>query len=140
MEGAVAFTEEVLRACGALGRVRVVLRNPVGVVEVFADLGALELRDGWAHLCSEPYHVHLHCHTIAEVCFREPEPGAEGSEARALWFAARSGAPLLLLVLDQVRGAQAAEQARAFDELRRRHGPRRALLSRDELPPRDAMS
>jgi hypothetical protein len=137
MEEAVAFTEDLLRACRAFGRARVVMRNPVGVVEVFADLGAIELRDGWAHLCTEPFHLHLHCHAIAQVNFRD---GDENGAGRSVWFGDRHGVPLLLLVLDQARGAGAAEQDRVFGELRDAHGPTRALISIDELPPRPAMS
>jgi hypothetical protein len=140
MEGAVAFTEEMLAACRGLGRARVVLRNPVGVVEVFADLAALELRDGWAHLCTEPFHVHLHCHAIAEVHFRSQAAGEGASASRAVWFADKRGVPLLLLVLDQAQGEEAAEQARVFDGLLGEHGPSRPLMSLDELPPRTAMS
>ena len=139
MEEAVAFTEELLRSCRTLGLARVVLRNPVGVVEVFADLDRLELRDGWAHLCAEPFHVHLHCHAIVRVSFREPDD-ADGSESRALWFADRHGVPLLLLILDRARGEAAVAQARAFDGLRARHGATRALISVDELPPRPALN
>jgi hypothetical protein len=140
MEQSVAFTEDLLRACRTLGDARVVLRNPVGVVEVFADLDRLELRDGWAHLCAEPFHVHLHCHAIAQVSFREAdETRAEGT-SRSLWFGDRSGVPLLLLILDRARGEAAAAQARVFDGLRARHGATRALMSIDELPPRPSMS
>jgi hypothetical protein len=139
MEEAVAFTEDLLRACRELGKARVVMRNPVGVVEVFGDLGALEIRDGWAHLCTEPFHLHLHCHAIAQVNFRDTD--AEGaSVGRSVWFGDRNGVPLLLLVLDRARGTDAAEQARVFDELRDAHGPTRSLMSVDELPPRPAMS
>lgn len=141
MEQSVAFTEDLLRACRALGRARVVMRNPVGVVEVFADLDRLELRDGWAHLCTEPFHVHLHCHAIAQVSFREPdETAAEGSACRSLWFGDRNGVPLLLVILDRARGDEAAAQTRVFDGLRARHGATRALMSVDELPPRPSMS
>src|SRR5262249_36162839 len=98
MTGGVAFTEDLLSACTALGKARVVLRNPVGVVEVFADLGALELRDGWAHLCAEPFHLHLHCHAIAEVNFRDAAAGEGADTSRAVWFGDRKGVPLLLLI------------------------------------------
>lgn len=139
MEESVAFTEDLLRACRALGRARVVMRNPVGVVEVFADLDRLELRDGWAHLCTEPFHVHLHCHAIAQVSFRAPGEGDDAA-ARSLWFGDRNGVPLLLLILDHARGDERAAQARVFDGLRAHHGTTRALMSVDELPPRPAMS
>jgi len=139
MEEAVAFTEDLLQACRALGPARVVMRNPVGVVEVFADLARLELRDGWAHLCTEPFHVHLHCHAIAQVSFREPTDAVCGQH-RALWFGDRRGVPLLLLILDRARGEAATEQARIFDDLRARHGATRALISVDELPPRPALN
>jgi putative heme degradation protein len=138
LEEAVALTEEMLRACRTLGPARVVLRNPVGVVDVFADLDRLELRDGWAHLCAEPFHVHLHCHAIAQVSFREPADGQEG-HGRALWFGDRRGVPLLLLILDRARGEVAVEQARVFDELRARHGATRAMVSVDALPARPAL-
>jgi hypothetical protein len=140
MEEVVAFTEDLLRACKALGKARVVLRNPIGVVEVFADLAAIELRDGWAHLCAEPFHLHLHCHAIAEVNFRDEGAGEGASASRAVWFADRQRVPLLLLILDQARGAGAAEQAQVFGELRRVHGASRPLMSLDELPSRNAMS
>jgi len=139
-EEAVAFTEDLLRACRALGKARVVMRNPVGVVEVFGDLASLEIRDGWAHLCTEPFHLHLHCHAIAQVNFRDPQPGEGASGGRSIWFGDKRGVPLLLLVLDQARGAGAADQARVFDELLDAHGPTRTLMSMDELPPRPAMS
>ena len=116
------------------------MRNPVGVVEVFGDLRAIEIRDGWAHLCTEPFHVHLHCHAIAQVNFRDVVDGEGASDGRAVWFGDRSGVPLLLLMLDQARGAGAAEQARVFAALREAHGPTRSLMSLDELPPRPAMS
>lgn len=140
MEETVAFTEDLLRECKALGRARVVMRNPVGVVEVFADLGTLELRDGWAHLCSEPFHLHLHCHAIAQVSFRDVRSSESGSQGRAVWFGDQRGVPLLLLILDVARGADATEQARVFDDLHATHGPTRSLMSLDELPPRPAMS
>jgi putative heme degradation protein len=139
MEQSVAFTEDLLQACRALGQARVVMRNPVGVVEVFTDLDRIELRDGWAHLCAEPFHVHLHCHAIAQVSFREPDEDA-ASASRSLWFGDRNGVPLLLVILDRARGEQAAEQARVFDDLRAHHGATRALMSVDELPPRPSMS
>lgn len=139
MEESVAFTEDLLRSCRALGSARVVMRNPVGVLEAFADLDRLELRDGWAHLCTDSFHVHLHCHAIAQVSFREPGEG-EGAAARSLWFGDRRGVPLLLLILDRARGDDLAAQARVFDDLRARHGATRALMSIDELPPRPAMS
>lgn len=138
MEEAVAFTEDLLRACGALGSARVVMRNPVGVVEVFADLGTIELRDGWAHLCSEPFHLHLHCHAIAQVTFRDGD--GSGASGRAVWFGDKHGVPLLLLILDRARGEAAVEQAQVFDRLRAQHGPTCTLMSIDELPPRPAMS
>ena len=140
MEGVVAFTEDLLHACKALGKARLVMRNPLGVVEVFGDLAAIELRDGWAHLCTEPVHLHLHCHAIAEVNFRDAAAGEGAHASRAVWFADRNGVPLLLLVLDQARGAGAAEQARVFGALRRTHGPTRALMSLDEVPSRTTMS
>lgn len=147
MEETVAFTEDLLRACRALGKARVVMRNPVGVVEVFSDLDALDVRDGWAHLCTEPFHLHLHCHAIAQVNFRDPQAESEsasasdhGASGRSIWFGDKHGVPLLLLVLDQARGASAAEQARVFGELLQAHGPTRALMSVDELPPRPSMS
>ena len=140
MEETVAFTEDLLRACKALGRARVVMRNPVGVVEVFADLGTIELRDGWAHLCSEPFHLHLHCHAIAQVSFRDAQAGEGGSQGRAVWFGDQRGVPLLLLILDVARGADANDQHRVFDEMLAAHGPTRSLMSVDELPPRPAMS
>lgn len=139
MEESVAFTEDLLRSCRTLGQARVVMRNPVGVVEVFVDLERLELRDGWAHLCTEPFHVHLHCHAIAKVAFREAGE-EEGAAARSLWFGDRNGVPLLLLILDRARGEELASQARIFDALRAHHGASRALMSIDELPPRPAMS
>lgn len=144
MEETVAFTEDLLRACRALGKARVVMRNPVGVVEVFSDLDALDVRDGWAHLCTEPFHLHLHCHAIAQVNFRDQQAteseSAHASSGRSIWFGDKHGVPLLLLVLDQTRGANAAEQARVFGELFEAHGPTRSLMSVDELPPRPAMS
>jgi hypothetical protein len=144
MEETVAFTEDLLRACRALGKARVVMRNPVGVVEVFGDLDALDVRDGWAHLCTEPFHLHLHCHAIAQVNFRDSQASesesTHGASGRSIWFGDKHGVPLLLLVLDQARGASAAEQARVFEELLGAHGPTRALMSVDELPPRPAMS
>ena len=140
MEETVAFTEDLLRACKELGRARVVMRNPVGVVEVFADLGTLELRDGWAHLCAEPFHLHLHCHAIVQVSFRDARSGEGTSQGRAVWFGDQRGVPLLLLILDLAKGADANDQARVFDELHAAHGSTRALMSVDELPPRPAMS
>jgi len=84
--------------------------------------------------------VHLHCHAIAEVHFRAPGAGEGAKAARSVWFGDKNGVPLLLLVLDVTDGASAAEQAHTFDELHRRHGAMRALVSLDELPPRSAMS
>ena len=47
MEQSVAFTEDLLRACRALGRARVVMRNPVGVVVPKFITGDLMAEYGW---------------------------------------------------------------------------------------------
>ncbi len=138
-EETVSFTEEVLGACRELGRARVVMRNPVGVAEAFADLESLELRDGWAHLCQGAVHVHAEVGAIAGVRF----VGAGevcSCAGPAVWFACRNGSPLLLFVLDQTKGLEQVEQARAFDLLRARFGDVRALVSSSDLPERTQMS
>ena len=121
MEQAVAFTEDLLQACRSLGQARVVLRNPVGVVEVFADLERIELRDGWAHLCAEPFHVHLHCHAIAQVSFREPDErdgarmlvlGRHATEHALVRELADRIEPGSLVVLNETRVRRARLQCR----------------------------
>jgi hypothetical protein len=134
-----SFTEEVLEACRGLGRARLVLRNGVGLTELFVDLAALEVRGGWVHACVETAHLHAEVAAIAGVRF--VEPGASCScKSPAVWFAARSGAPVLLFVLDQAKGEAREEQERAFARLRDTYGEVRALMSTADLPARDAMS
>jgi len=139
IEESVSFTEEVLGACRDLGRARVVLRNPVGIAEVFANLANIELRNGWAHLCLGAVHVHAEVEAIAGVRFVAAGEACSCA-GPAVWFASRTGSPLLLFVLDQTQGIEQLEQARAFDSLRARFGDVRALVSSGELPERTAMS
>lgn len=139
-EERVSFTEEVLGACRELGRARVVLRNPVGIAEAFADLEALELRDGWAHLCEGAAHVHAQVEAIAGVRFVGTDDAACTCAGPAVWFASRSGSPLLMFVLDQTRGVEQLEQVRAFDTLRARFGDARALVSSGGIPELATMS
>src|SRR6185369_5613447 len=138
-EVSVSFTEDVLGACRDLGRARVVLRNPVGIAEVFANLASLELRNGWAHLCLGAVHVHAEVEAIAGVRFVAAGEACSCA-GPAVWFASRSGSPLLLLVLDQTRGIDQVEQTRAFDALRSRFGHASSLVSSGEVPERVAMS
>ena len=136
----ISFTEEVLRDCRTLGRVRVVLRNGFGVVEAFVDLADLSLRDGWAHLIDKGFHVHVDIASIAGVRFVEPEAAETCRGAAALWFESGAGTPLLVVLLDQECGAERIDQRRAFDRLRASYGARRALVSLAEIPAATAMS
>ena len=117
-----------------------VLRNPVGLAEAFVDLGGLEIRDGWANLCTDAVHVHLQVTRIAGVRFRDGDTCDCSGDAPALWFAARDGAPLLLLVLDQTRGPDRIEQREAFDALRTSYGAMLGLVSSQQVPSRTEMS
>ncbi len=133
-----SYVEEVFSACRALGRARVVLRNAVGLTEAFLDLEQLELHDGWAHLCTDAVHVHLVLRAIAEVHI-DAGTSYPGCVGPSVWFAARSGAPLLLITLDRQRGSVRHEQKRAFATLLATYGARRALVSADDMPPHAAM-
>lgn len=134
-----SYTEEALAACRALGRARVVLRNALGLSEAFVDLAELELRDGWAHLCTEAVHVHLVVSAIAELRIEAGICGPHTS-GPAVWFSASSGVPLLLIVLDQTNGPARHEQKQAFAQLLATYGARRALVSAGDVPDRSTMS
>jgi hypothetical protein len=115
----IAFTEDVLAECRALGRARIVLRNQAGVAEAFADLAHLALEGEWLDLCLEHVHLHVEHRRIARVRFLSLD---ETSAAPALWFCSESGCPVMLVVLDQATGDEAVLQAMRFTALRSRLG------------------
>ena len=139
VDESVSFTEDILEECRGLRKARVVLRNPLGLAELFVDLASLEMRGGWANVCLDDVHLHAEISAIAGVRFLDGGSGCQCA-GPAIWFAARNGSPLLLIVLDQVKGAERVEQERAFARLRDSYGAARALVSTAEVPDRGAMS
>lgn len=130
----VEFTEDVLRACRRLGRVRLVLRNAVGFAEAFGDLDRLDVHDGWAHWCDERMHVHVCCTAIANVRFLDPESVCVHQTHPTVCFDDARGHPHLMVILDQTRGVDAVEQEHHFEDLRERFGASRVLVSMETVP------
>ena len=131
MSNQAMFTETLLDACRTLGPVRVVLRNGVGVAELFTDLANLEIRGPWANLVSQGSHLHFSPETLGSVAFRTIE-SEKGDPAPAIWLYGSGGCPLLLFVLDQTRGIEAQEQRATYRELQRSYGPFMHLISRNK--------
>src|SRR5690606_12526853 len=117
-----AYTEALLRSCRGLGRVRLVVRNPVGLAEVFADLSSLDVSAGWANVVQPGAHVHLTPRAFGAVAFRAVS-GDVGHVAPAIWLYGSEGCPLVMIVLDQASGRLAAEQAGVYEKLKREFGP-----------------
>jgi hypothetical protein len=130
-----AFTEAVVASCRDLGRARIVLRNMLGLSEVFADLAGLEVRDGWIHLVQENAHLHLDAAKLHAVRFHGSDETGEG---RAISLCGERGCPLVVVVLDQLRNADAEAQAALFERLRSEYGPITRLVSAQDLFASDA--
>lgn len=133
MSNRAALTETFLEACRRLGPVRVVHRNGVGLSEIFADLGQLEVCSEWANLVLEHAHLHLTPKSFGAVAFR-PVKNENGASAPAIWLYGAEGCPLLLFVLDQAKGEAAREQLGAYLQLRHEYGPFMHLMSRQGAP------
>src|SRR6185369_69991 len=108
-----------------------------GIAEAFVDLARLEIADGWANLVRAEVHVHLAPHALGAVAFRTIR-SERNPAAPAIWLYGESGCPLVLVVLDQTRGAEAAEQGMAYHRLAGEYGPFFHLVSRG--PPQRAGS
>ena len=130
-----AFTEAVVASCRDLGRARIVLRNLLGLSEVFADLAGLEVRDGWIHLVQENAHLHLDTTKLHAIRFHGSEETGEG---RAISLCGERGCPLVVIVLDQLHDTDAAAQAACFERLRSEYGPVTRLVSAQDLFTSDA--
>lgn len=130
-----AFVEDLIAACRELGRARIVLRNVLGLSEVFADLEKLELRDGWIHLVQEGAHLHLDVDRLHGVRFHQ---AAETGESRAISLCGERGCPLLVVVLDQTHGPAALAQTARFERLGEELGPFARLVSGQDLIGRPA--
>jgi hypothetical protein len=126
-----AFTEDLVAACRDLGRARVVLRNALGLSETFTELSRLELGDGWIHLVQDGAHLHLDVTRLHAVRFHGD---AATGESRAIALCGERGCPLLVVVLDQLQGSEAADQAARFESLRASYGPFTRLVSEQQLP------
>lgn len=125
-----AFTETVVASCRELGKARIVLRNMLGLSELFADLAGLEVRDGWIHLVQEGAHLHLDAAKLHAIRFHGSEETGEG---RAISLCGERGCPLVVVVLDQLRDADAEVQAELFERLRSEYGPISRLVSAQDL-------
>jgi hypothetical protein len=132
-----AFTETVVASCRDLGRARIVLRNMLGLSEVFADLVGLEVRDGWIHLVQENAHLHLDASRLHAIRFHGSEETGEG---RAISLCGERGCPLVVVVLDQLHDTDAEVQAACFERLRSEYGPMSRLVSAPDLFASDAAS
>jgi hypothetical protein len=130
-----AFTETVVASCRDLGRARIVLRNMLGLSEVFADLVGLEVRDGWIHLVQENAHLHLDASKLHAIRFHGSEESGEG---RAISLCGERGCPLVVVVLDQLHDTDAEVQAACFERLRSEYGPMSRLVSAQDLFASDA--
>lgn len=128
MANRAAFTESFLRSCRCLGRVRLVLRNAVGLSEVFADLERLEVAHGWANLVLPGAHMHLTPRAFGAAAFRMVS-GERGRNAPAIWLYGAEGCPLAMIILDQTSGEAMEEQAALYGDLRREFGPFFHLIS-----------
>jgi hypothetical protein len=126
-----AFTEDLVADCRDLGRARIVLRNGLGVSETFTELSRLELADGWIHLVQEGAHLHLDVTRIHAVRFHDSR---ETRASLAISLCGERGCPLVVVVLDQLHGADAARQAATFERLRASYGAVSRLVSVQDLP------
>jgi hypothetical protein len=131
-----AFTEAVVASCRDLGRARIVLRNMLGLSEVFADLVKLEVRDGWIHLVQENAHLHLDLQKLHAIRFHGSEETGEG---RAISLCGERGCPLVVVVLDQLHDGDAEAQVACFERLRTEYGPISRLVSAQDLFASDAV-
>ncbi|MDG2305431.1 MAG: hypothetical protein P8R42_12450 [Candidatus Binatia bacterium] len=133
MANRAAFTEALLRDCRRLGPARLVLRNGVGLSEVFVDLEKIDLQEGWAHVVLPSTHVHLTPGALGAVAFRTV-CGGNGHHAPAIWLYGSEGAPLVMIILDQTTGEAAKTQSSRYREIAREFGPFMYLVSEREKP------
>jgi hypothetical protein len=111
----------LVAAAAGLGRVRIMLRSCGGFAEVFCAAGALRTAGEWVHLQEPGVHLHVPIATLTGASFHEA--GGDAHPARpSVWLHGRSGAPVLLLFLDQTSGAEWTGQEASFRDLRARWG------------------
>jgi len=126
------YIEDLVEEMKFLGRARVIMRNSLGASELFADLGEVQVRDGWIHLVNQKFHLHLCCADIARVRFCERH--AYAREAPTISFLGDHGGPSVVLTFDQLSGVEAEEQAREVRAIARRHEGETHLVSAENRP------
>lgn len=132
------LTEEFVTACRELGRVRVILRNQLGLAEGFLDLREIAVEDGWLNLCCERFHIHLVTRALCAVRLNDAVPNEADRPARSIAFYGTGGCPLVVIALDQTSGEEETLQEAVFDDLRERFGRACTLFASEEM--RDPIS
>lgn len=119
-----------------MGRVRAVVRNCSGFVEVFCSTEDFELCRQWLSVRVPTAHLHVPIADLRAVRF--VEAGEATHPAPAVWLYGRCSAPSVIFILDQEKGDMRGEQEARFMALRARYGECVQLATGGDLqqPPR----
>lgn len=102
-EGAVAAA--LLRDAAGAGRLRVMLRNCSGFVEVRCDGADLILTADWLHVRGGDGHLHVSLPALVAARFLDSD--APGSPGPSIAFHGRCGSPCLVVAFDERTGPRA---------------------------------
>lgn len=111
----------LLEDTGRLGRVRTVLRNCSGFVELFCSTEDFHLTEEWLTVRLPTAHLHVQLSALRAVRFADAGECAHPTRP-SVWFFGRCGMPLLMLFLDQTTGAERKRQQLIFLALQTRWG------------------
>jgi hypothetical protein len=116
----------LLREVRSLGPARVVLRSCSGFMELFCDVDAFQLDEGWLNVRQPGVHLHVPLPALEGACLLDAG-GDAYPHAPSIWFLGRCGSPCLLMILDLASGDERVRQAAAFRTLQARWGERIAF-------------
>jgi hypothetical protein len=122
------------RHAAALGPLRAVLRGCTGLAEITCSADDLLVTGGSLRLGGSGARLHVPLAALRSVRL-VPAGTPRCTRHDALWFHGRSGAPCLLLALDQTDGDARLRQDAVFHALRVRWGTRLVLVP-EPVPPR----
>lgn len=114
---------DFLADASGLGRVRAMLRNCSGMVEMFCSSESFLLTPHWLTVRTPVAHLHVQVATLCTAQLKDERADAH-LQRQSIWFHGRCGSPCLILILDQTEGDERLRQEAAFEDLRQRYGER----------------